>query len=119
MTASHAPDSAVCLLTGPGIFSAPVRSGLVRQMEEVMSADARRDSHRPLKQASTWKKYGFAWVTGLFFVVSLVGHWGLAWGAYVSEQELHGQDPSVSDYLLEVGRDTFENWQSEFLQLIW
>ena len=32
---------------------------------------------------------------------------------------MHGQEPSVSDYLLEVGRDTFENWQSEFLQLIW
>lgn len=84
-----------------------------------MSADTRRDSHRPLKQASIWKKYGFAWVTGLFFLVSLAGHWGLAWGAYVSEQEMHGQEPSVSDYLLEVGRDTFENWQSEFLQLIW
>jgi hypothetical protein len=84
-----------------------------------MSADARRDSSRPLSRASIWKKYGFAWVTGLFFVVSLAAHWALAWGAYASEQRLHGEEPRVADYLLEVGRDTFENWQSEFLQLIW
>jgi hypothetical protein len=25
----------------------------------------------------------------------------------------------MSEYLVEMGRDTFENWQSEFLQLIW
>ena len=84
-----------------------------------MSADARRDSHRPLKHASVWKKYGFAWVTGIFFVVALIGHWWLAWEAYVSEQLMHGHEPNVSDYLVEVGRDTLENWQSEFLQLIW
>jgi hypothetical protein len=24
---------------------------------------------------SIWKNYGFAWVTGGFFLVSLVGHW--------------------------------------------
>ena len=25
----------------------------------------------------------------------------------------------MSEYLVEMGRDTMENWQSEFLQLIW
>ena len=25
----------------------------------------------------------------------------------------------LSSYLIEMGRDTLENWQSEFLQLIW
>jgi hypothetical protein len=32
---------------------------------------------------------------------------------------MHGKEPRLADYLLEVGRDTLENWQSEFLQLIW
>ena len=73
-----------------------------------MSADARRDSSRPLSRASIWKKYGFAWVTGLFFAVSLAAHWALAWGAYASEQRLHGEEPRVGDYLLEVGRDRRE-----------
>ena len=32
----------------------------------------------------------------------------------------HGQRArAFSDYLIEMSRDTFENWQSEFLQLIW
>lgn len=31
----------------------------------------------------------------------------------------HGQPIEVSDYITEMMRDTMENWQSEFLQLIW
>ena len=65
------------------------------------------------------RRYGFAWVTGLLFIVSLAGHWACAWFAYVEEQHSHGQTAEVNGYLLEVGRDTLENWQSEFLQLIW
>lgn len=84
-----------------------------------MSADARRDSDRPLRRASIWRKYGFAWVTGALFVLSLAGHWWLAWAAYADEQRSHGEEPDVAGYLHEVGRDTLENWQSEFLQLIW
>ena len=31
----------------------------------------------------------------------------------------HGQPAVVSEYLAQMMRDTMENWQSEFLQLIW
>jgi hypothetical protein len=68
---------------------------------------------------SVWKRYGFVWVTGGFFLVSLVGHWLFGWFAYVSEQQAHAQPITVSDYLVVMMRDTLENWQSEFLQLIW
>ena len=51
--------------------------------------------------------------------MALGGHWGLAWIAYEQEQQEHGQQPRVADYAIETGRDTLENWQSEFLQLIW
>lgn len=64
-------------------------------------------------------KYGYLWVTGAFFLISLAGHWLFAWFAYVDEQEAHQQPVEVSSYLIEVSRDTLENWQSEFLQLIW
>ena len=66
-----------------------------------------------------WQKYGFAWVTLVLFLGSLVGHWIFAWHAYKSEAEAHGQPPEAKEYLIEVSRDTLENWQSEFLQLIW
>lgn len=31
----------------------------------------------------------------------------------------HGAAISVYDFLIVISRDTLENWQSEFLQLIW
>jgi hypothetical protein len=65
------------------------------------------------------KKYGFLWVTLVLFIGSLAGHWTTAWFAYVEEQREHNEYPQVSEYLVEVSRDTLENWQSEFLQLIW
>lgn len=60
-----------------------------------------------------------SWVTIIFFLVSLTLHWGFGWEAFKKEPEAHGQPVIVSDYLVEMMRDTMENWQSEFLQLIW
>ena len=68
---------------------------------------------------TTWKRYGFAWVTLAFFLVALAGHWVLAWYAYADQQTALGVAVEVKGFLFEVGRDTLENWQSEFLQLIW
>ena len=72
-----------------------------------------------MKKRSVWKGYSYAWVTLGFFAVSLVGHWLFGWFAFVSEQQEHGQAIELSSYLVEMSRDTFENWQSEFLQLLW
>jgi hypothetical protein len=68
---------------------------------------------------SVFGKYGYFWVTLGLFLFSLVGHWIFAWQAYIDEQEAHQQPIEVSSYVVETTRDTFENWQSEFLQLIW
>ena len=67
---------------------------------------------------SIWKAYGYAWVTLGFFVITLIGHWLFGWFAYVSEQQTHGQPVEFAEYSIQVGRDTLENWQSEFLQLL-
>jgi len=68
---------------------------------------------------SIWRRYGYAWVTLGFFVISIIGHWVFGWFAYASDQEALGAPLVVSDYLTEMMRDTLENWQSEFLQLLW
>jgi hypothetical protein len=68
---------------------------------------------------SIWKRYGYAWVTLGFFAITLIGHWLFGWFAYVSEQQAHAQPVEVPDYLITMMRDTMENWQSEFLQLLW
>jgi hypothetical protein len=59
------------------------------------------------------------WVTGALFAITLTGHWIFGWFAYVQEQVAHGQSVSSAEYTVQMMRDTLENWQSEFLQLIW
>ncbi|HEX8300415.1 DUF6766 family protein [Sphingomonas sp.] len=65
------------------------------------------------------KKYAYAWITIGFFLVSLVLHWVYGWKTYVDEAREHGQVAESATYLNLMMRDTFENWQSEFLQLLW
>jgi hypothetical protein len=68
---------------------------------------------------SIFRKYAYAWITVAFFLTSLLLHWYFGWQAYLDEAREHGTAPEVRSYLVEMGRDTFENWQSEFLQLLW
>ncbi|HYC34649.1 MAG TPA: DUF6766 family protein [Candidatus Paceibacterota bacterium] len=72
-----------------------------------------------MKSKSVWSKYSYVWITLILFVGSLVGHWIFSWFAFVNEQSAHGEAVVFSEYLVEVLRDMLENWQSEFLQLIW
>lgn len=65
------------------------------------------------------RRYGFLWITGAFFLISLVGHWVFGWFEYVQDQVTHGQPVEVSQYFVQLARGTLENWQSEFLQLMW
>lgn len=64
-------------------------------------------------------KYGFTFVTMGFFLISLVGHWVSGWWVYKDESAAHGERPEAGRYVLQMTRDTLENWQSEFLQLVW
>ena len=68
---------------------------------------------------SNWKKKSYLWVTLIFFIFSLALHWIFGWEAFVNDQHAHMQPVIFSDYFIEMMRDTMENWQSEFLQLIW
>jgi hypothetical protein len=63
-------------------------------------------------------KYGYLWITLAFFAISIVGQWLFGWLAYVNEQQDLNASVEVSDYSYRMLRDTLENWQSEFLQLI-
>ena len=57
------------------------------------------------KKRGIAKKYGYLWITLILFTGSILGHWYFGFVTGQSWQENL--------------RDTFENWQSEFLQLIW
>jgi hypothetical protein len=68
---------------------------------------------------SIWTRYGFAWVTSALFILTLTGHWIFGWFAYANEQAALQQPAEVGAYTVQMMRDTLENWQSEFLQLLW
>jgi hypothetical protein len=72
-----------------------------------------------MKPKSIWSKYSFLWITLILFLGSLLGHWVFGWYAYVEEQRAHQQPIDSGSYFIEMARDTLENWQSEFLQLMW
>jgi hypothetical protein len=65
------------------------------------------------------RKRGYLWVTLAFFVMSLAVYWAFAWFAYSEEQIAHNQAIELSGFFNQTMRDTMENWQSEFLQLMW
>ncbi len=65
------------------------------------------------------KGYAYAWLTLGFFLVSFGLHWWFGWLSFADESAQHGTTPNFNEYLVQMSRDTFENWQSEFLQLLW
>ena len=65
------------------------------------------------------KAYSFGFITAAFFPVSWAGQFIFQLMVQRNESEQHGQPFSWSDYLPQFLSSTFENWQSEFLQLVW
>jgi hypothetical protein len=72
-----------------------------------------------LRKAGLFKRFAFGWLTLGLFVFTLAGHWLFGWLAFVSEQNAHSMPVDAGAYTVEMMRDTLENWQSEFLQLLW
>lgn len=65
------------------------------------------------------RPYTYAWITVGFFVVSWTLHWIFGWYAFANDASEHGSNPEFSKYAIEALRDTFQNWQSEFIALLW
>ena len=67
-----------------------------------------------------WHNYGLSITLALLFVFSWTLQTWMGWNEFVSEQEQLGQpaEPFGDDgYFWRWGQATFENWQSEFLQV--
>jgi hypothetical protein len=77
------------------------------------------DQEKKAAKHGIFGKYAYGWITLAFFLGSLLLHWYFGWQAYQEEAREHGQAAEANGYLIEMLRDTFENWQSEFLQLLW
>jgi hypothetical protein len=65
------------------------------------------------------KAYGFALVTIALFLLSWTGQFLFQMVAQRNEAQQHGESFAWADFWPQFLSSTFENWQSEFLQLVW
>ena len=63
------------------------------------------------------QKYRATIMMAIIAILCLAIHLWLGWEAEVTDAATHGTTATWGDYLVEWGRDTFENLQSEFWQL--
>lgn len=69
------------------------------------------------KVSYLWKNYNLSIVLCALFLLSWIGQLVFQWQEFVSTAQAHHQSPQVIEYLPQFLSSTFENWQSEFLQL--
>ena len=72
------------------------------------------------KRRSFWRDNGLSLVAAACFLLLLVGQTLTGWHVYNTDQAEHGDTPvSLAEYLStgHFGEATFENWESEFLQM--
>ncbi len=64
------------------------------------------------------RRWGAVYVLVLLFAGSWLGQFLTQLTEFASEQQAHGEGFTWSDYWLVFFASTFENWQSEWLQLV-
>jgi hypothetical protein len=74
-------------------------------------------SMRRERAQKLWKNFGLSIAFCGFFLLTWIAQAFAEWGVYAEEARTHGEAVVVSDYLVQFGQSTLENWQSEFLQL--
>jgi hypothetical protein len=75
------------------------------------------DQRRGSDATKIWPNFGLSITFAILFFVSWMAQAFAEWGVFREEQLAHGQPARLADYVVSFGQSTFENWQSEFLQL--
>jgi hypothetical protein len=70
------------------------------------------------RRGSLWRDYGLSITLGLLFLLSWVAQFFTQWTAVANDAREHGVEPTWSEFWPQFLSSTFENWQSEFLQLL-
>ena len=74
-----------------------------------------RDERSPRR--SVFREFGLSFALISLFFVSWIGQLVTQWQEFTDDQLSHGSEPELGDFFAVFGQATFENWQSEFLQL--
>jgi hypothetical protein len=68
-----------------------------------------------------WRDYSLSIILGALFLTTWALHAWTGWVHFAADQQSHGETAELlgaSGYVWRWGEATFENWQSEFLQLL-
>jgi hypothetical protein len=68
-----------------------------------------------------WRDYSLSIVVGVLFVTSFLLHAVFGWLQYAADQQQNGSEPTLwgpDGYVVYFGEWTFQNWQSEFLEVL-
>ena len=100
--------------------AAGTRSSASRAADKKAGSGRRTRPEGPPFRKPAWPRaYSFALVTGALFLFSWLGQFFFQMTVESNEASQHGQSFAWSEFLPQFFASTFENWQSEFLQLIW
>lgn len=69
------------------------------------------------REGTEMKTKALGWALLAFFILSWAGQALTQWREFFAEQIAHGEVPNIGDFSWVFLSRTFENWQSEFLQL--
>ena len=83
----------------------------------LLAAMARSIRNERAAHRSVWREFGLGLILVILFFTSWIAQAITQWQVFTDEQLQHGSTPKFGDFLAEFGQSTFENWQSEFLQL--
>jgi hypothetical protein len=64
-----------------------------------------------------WRSYNLSIVLLALFLTSWIGQGVFQWFEMANEAQAHGQASTLAEFIPAFFSATFENWQSEFLQL--
>jgi hypothetical protein len=65
-----------------------------------------------------FRRWGAVYLLVILFACSWLAQMLTQWSEFRSEQQVHGEPALTSDFVTSFFASTFENWQSEWLQLI-
>jgi len=77
-------------------------------------------ARRNASVARLWRDYNLSIVVAAMFIASMVLHAIFGWWQYVAEEAQHGGEAhfwGFDGYVVYFGEWTFQNWQSEFLEV--
>jgi hypothetical protein len=87
--------------------------------QETREHGERRHPNNDVAKPRFAKAYGFALLTGALFLLSWAGQFVFQLITVRNDAEEHGQAFQWGEFLPQFLSSTLENWQSEFLQLVW